>query len=423
MTLKVDVPSGLLRGDVDEGYGPVADAFRHNFAHRGEVGAACAVYRDGKKVVDLWGGYRDGLTGLEWEKDTVVVMFSTTKGVSGLALALAHSRGLLDYDERVAAYWPEFAWRGKGQITVRQLLSHQAGLPVIDIPLTVADLANPDLVAAAIALQRPLWPPGTRHGYHMFSIGWYESELVRRVDPAHRPLGRYFAEEIAAPLGIEFYIGLPAGFDLDRRATIHGRGQAEALRHLGELPRGFVLGMMNTKSITHRAIGNPRELLADVGLNSPDMLAVEIPAGNGIGEPRAVAAAYSAAVTGGLNLTSQTLDALIRPAQPPSGGLYDLVLRIPGAVYSLGYLKPAPGYPFGGSADAAFGTPGNGGAFAFADPDTRIGYCYAPNRLGFALVDDPREIAIREALYHTVLGERSQHGVGGLHGHRHNGTR
>jgi CubicO group peptidase (beta-lactamase class C family) len=306
---------------------------------------------------------------------------------------------------------------------VRQLLSHQAGLPVIDIPLAVADLANLDLVAAAIALQRPLWPPGARHGYHFFSIGWYESELLRRVDPAHRSLGRYFAEEIAAPLGIEFYIGLPAGFDLDRRATIHGRGQVEALRHLGELPRSFVLGMMNPKSITHRAIGNPRELLADVGLNSPDILAVEIPAGNGIGEPRAVAAAYSAAVTGGLGLTTQTLDALIRPAQPPSGGLYDLVLRIPGAVYSLGYLKPAPGYPFGGSADAAFGTPGNGGAFAFADPDTRIGYCYAPNRLGFAMVDDPREIAIREALYRTVLGERSQHGVGSLHGHRHNGAR
>jgi CubicO group peptidase (beta-lactamase class C family) len=318
MTLKVDVPGRLLRGDVDEGYGPVADAFRGNFAQRGEVGAACAVYRDGKKVVDLWGGYRDGETRAEWREDTIVVMFSTTKGVSGLALALAHSRGLLDYDEPVAAYWPEFGWRGKGEITVRQLLSHQAGLPVIDIPLTVADLANPDLVAAAIALQRPLWPPGARHGYHFFSIGWYESELLRRVDPAHRSLGRYFAEEIAAPHGIEFFIGLPAGFDLDRRATIHGRGQVEALRHLGELPRRFVLAMMTPKSITHRAVGNPRELLADVGLNSPDMLAVEIPAGNGIGEPRAVAAAYSTAVTGGLGLTSQTLDALIRPAQPPA---------------------------------------------------------------------------------------------------------
>ena len=422
MPVKVDVPLMLLRGDVDEGYGAVADAFRRNFAERGEVGAACAVFRDGKKVVDLWGGYRDGAARKEWREDTVVVLFSATKGVSGLALALAHSRGLLDYDERVAAYWPEFAWRDKGEITVRQLLSHQAGLPVIDIPLTVADLADPDLVAAAIALQRPLWPPGTRHGYHFFSLGWYEGELLRRVDPAHRSLGRYFAEEIAAPLGIEFCIGVPPGFDFDRRATIHGRGRFESLRHLGELPRGFVVAMMNPRSITCRAVGNPRDLLVDVSLNRPDMLGIEIPAGNGIGEPRGVAAAYSAAVTGGLGLTSQTLDALVRPAQPPSGGAFDVVLRLGPAVYSLGYLKPAAEYPFGGSADAAFGTPGNGGAFAFADPATRIGYCYAPNRLGLAMLDDPREVAIRDALYHDVLGERSQHGVSRSHRHLPNGA-
>jgi CubicO group peptidase (beta-lactamase class C family) len=182
MVLKVNVPSGLVRGDVDEGYGPVADAFRRNFAERGEVGAACAVYRDGRKVVDLWGGYRDGVAREPWREDTVVVMYSTTKGVASLAPALAHSRGLLDHDERVAAYWPEFAWRGKQDITVRQLLSHQAGLPVIDVPLTVADLADLDVVAAATALQRPLWTAGTRHGYHGISLGWYEGELVRRVD-------------------------------------------------------------------------------------------------------------------------------------------------------------------------------------------------------------------------------------------------
>ncbi len=423
MTLKVEVPPALLRGDVDEGYGPVADAFRRNFAERGEIGAACAVYRDGKKVVDLWGGYRDGQTRAEWREDTVVVMFSTTKGVSGLALALAHSRGLFGYDERVATYWPEFAWRGKGEVTVRQLLSHQAGLPVIDIPLTIADLGDLDGVAAALALQTPLWVPGTRHGYHFFSIGWYESELLRRVDPAHRSLGRYFAEEIAAPLGIDFYIGLPPGFDFDRRATIHGRGRFEALRHLDELPRSYVLAAMNPRSITYRAVGNPADLLGDVNFNRPDVLAVEIPAGNGIGEPRGVAAAYSAAVTGGLGLTSQTLEALVSPAQPPRGGLFDLILRMGPAVYSLGYLKPAAEYPFGGSANAAFGTPGNGGAFAFADPGTKIGYCYAPNRLGFAMLDDPREIAIREALYHDVLRERSQHGVAKPHGRRRHGSR
>jgi CubicO group peptidase (beta-lactamase class C family) len=156
MTHGVQVSSDLMHGDVDEGYGPVADAFRRNFAERGEVGAACAVYRDGKKVVDLWGGFRDAETHAKWQENTVVVMFSTTKGVSSLAIALAHSRGLLDYEERVATYWPEFGWRGKGEITVRQLLSHQAGLPVIDVPLTIEDLADLDVMAAALALQKPL---------------------------------------------------------------------------------------------------------------------------------------------------------------------------------------------------------------------------------------------------------------------------
>ncbi len=406
MTLKVDVPPGLLRGDVDEGYGPVADAFRRNFAERGEVGAACAVYRDGRKVVDLWGGYRDGETRAEWREDTVVVMYSTTKGVSSLALALAHSRGLVDHDERVAAYWPEFAWRGKGEITVRQLLSHQAGLPVIDVPLTIADLGDLDLVAAAIALQPPSWAPGTRHGYHGITLGWYEGELLRRVDPKGRSLGRFFADEIATPLGVDFFIGVPPGFELDRRATVHGRSKYESLLHLNEVPRGLLLAMMNPRSLANRSFSNPRELLVDTNYNRPDVLAAEIPAGNGIGEPRAVAAAYGAAVTGGLGLRDQTLDALVRPARPPSGGLVDLVLRVP-AVYSLGYLKPTQDFPFGGSADAAFGTPGNGGSFGFADLDTRIGYCYAPNRLGFGLTD-ARELSLREALYRDVLGERPQ---------------
>jgi len=404
--LRVDVPLTLVRGDVDEGYGPVADAFRRNFVERGEVGAACAVYRDGRKVVDLWGGYRDGRTRAEWRADTVVVMFSTTKGVSSLALALAHSRGLLDYDQPVAAYWPVFGWRGKDEITVRQLLSHQAGLPVLDIPLTIADLANPDLVAAALALQQPLWPQGTRHGYHAITLGWYESELLRRVDPTSRSLGRFFADEVAAPLGLDFWIGLPEGFDLERRATIHGRGPWQLLAHFRDYPRGLLLAMLNPASITRRAFGNPTELLVDTNLNRPDVLSVEIPAANGIGEARAVAAAYSAAVTGELGLSDDTLEALVNPAEPPTGGVVDLVLHTPTS-FSLGNVKPMPRLPFGSSANAAFGTPGNGGSFGFADPATRVGYCYAPNRLGIGLVDE-REIAVRHALYHDVLGERPQ---------------
>lgn len=406
MALKMDVPAALVRGDVDEGYGPVADAFRRNFAEQREVGAACAVYRDGRKVVDLWGGYRDGVTRAQWREDTVVTMMSTTKGVSSLALALAHSRGLLDYDARVAAYWPEFAWRGKGDVTVRQLLAHQAGLPVLDIPLTVADLADLDVVAAAIALQRPLWPAGTRHGYHAITLGWYEGELLRRVDPAGRSLGRFFAEEIAAPLGLEFYIGLPPGFDLQRRATIHGRGSLAMMFHVREYPPRTLLAMLRPHSLARQMFSNPPELLVDLSYNTVEMLSIELPAGNGIGEPRAVAAAYSAALNGALGHSAATLNALTQPARPPSGGMVDLALQVPMA-YSLGYMKPMRDWAFGSAANAAFGTPGNGGSFGFADPDTGIGYCYAPNRLGFGLTD-PREIALRDALYQKVLKERPQ---------------
>lgn len=406
MTIKVDVPVELIRGHADEGYGPVADAFRRNFAERAEVGAACAVYKDGAKVVDLWGGYRDGLTRQPWAEDTVVLLNSATKGVTSLALAMAHTRGLFSLDEPVAAYWPEFAWRGKGRITVRQLLSHQAGLPFIDTPLTIAELADLDLVAAAIALQPPAWEPGTRHGYQAISLGWYESELLRRVDPAHRSLGRFLADEITSPLGLALHVGVPADVDVADRATIHGRGPFESLLHARELPPRFLMAVMSPSSMFRRAFSNPRDLLVDVNYNRSDVLAVEIPAGNGIGQPRAVAAAYSAALTGALGLAEDTLDELSRPAEPPSGGDLDLVLKVP-AAYSFGCFKPTEGFPFGGSANAAFGTPGSGGSFGFADPQTGIGYCYAPNRLGFGLVDD-REISLRDALYRVVLGERPQ---------------
>jgi hypothetical protein len=226
------------------------------------------------------------------------------------------------------------------------------------------------------------------------------------VDPARRSLGRFFAEEIATPLGIEFYIGLPDGFDRDRRATIVGRNKYAGLAHLNEIPRGLWLALINPRSLFTRTFSNPRELLVDTNYNRPDVLAVEMPAANGIGEPRAVAAAYSAAVTGRLGLSSQTLDALTRPAQPPSGGLFDLVLRVEPTLFSLGYLKPAAEYPFGSSAGAAFGTPGNGGSFGFADPDTLVGYCYAPNRPRLGSPDGrPRDRHTRGPLPRRSRGE------------------
>ncbi len=221
MVLRVKVAPELVGGDVDEGYGKLADVFRRNMTSGQEIGAAVAVYRDGVKVVDLWGGFRNGTTKTRWEKDTIAPVFSTTKGLSALAVAVAASRKLISYDAKVVDYWPEFAQRSKDTITIRQLLSHQAGLPVIDPPLTMQEVSDSAKLSAKIAAQVPAWMPGTRHGYHALALGWYEGELIRRTDPSGRSLGQFFAEEIANPLGLDFYIGLPDSVNRDRVAHLH----------------------------------------------------------------------------------------------------------------------------------------------------------------------------------------------------------
>jgi CubicO group peptidase (beta-lactamase class C family) len=394
-----------VNGHVVPGFERVADEFARNFHDRGELGAACAVYLEGEKVVDLWGGHRDRAARTPWEEDTLVIVYSTSKGLSAAAVALAHSRNLLDYDERVSHYWPEFAENGKDGITVRQLLAHQAGLCAIDEPLDAALLGDLDAVAAAIAKQRPAWKPGTRQGYHALSIGFYEGELLRRVDPQKRSLGRFFAEEIAEPLGIEFYFGVPETVPDDRIAEIRAYRRPEVLLHMNVMPPAMVLGFARRGSLTFRAFGNPR-LRGPADLNAPEYRAVEFAAGTGVGQARAVAAVYGELATGGraLGYSEETLEQLTAPPITPSGGSHDLVLRVETA-FALGFLKPSRLFRFG-STDRAFGHTGAGGSFGFADPDTRLGFAYTPNRLGFHLRDDPREKALRDAVY-AAIGART----------------
>ncbi|MDA2895409.1 serine hydrolase [Mycolicibacterium sp. BiH015] len=396
-------------GAVDDGYGPVADAFRANFAYRGDVGGAVAVYRHGVKVVDLWGGYRDRETRAPWRDDTVVTVFSTTKGVSAIAVAVAVSRDWLDYDARVADYWPDFAQAGKDTVTVRQLLSHQAGLAALDPSPTLADVADTERLSAMLAAARPAWPPGRYHGYHAVTLGWYESELIRHVDPAGRTLGRFFADEIARPLGLEMYIGLPDTVDRDRVAHVYGWHPVQTLLHLDTMVPRVTLALMNPRSLTSRAFMIPTDVAGlDAMANREEVRVVEIPASNGIGAASAIAALYGAAATADvrLGLTESALEALMAEPTLPTNGRKDKVMFID-TVYSLGFWKPFPAFQFG-STDRAFGTPGAGGSFGFADPDTGIGFAYVTNRLGFSPWSDPRELALRRALFETVLGGRAQ---------------
>jgi CubicO group peptidase (beta-lactamase class C family) len=409
MVLKVTVSPELIGGDVDEGYGKVADAFRANFASGHEVGAAMAVYRNGVKVVDLWGGYGDGITKTPWQHDTMVNMFSTTKGVAALAVALAVSRGLFGYDDKVVDHWPEFAAAGKADVTVRQLLGHQAGLCVLTPAPTVRDVADPARLSAMLAAQKPAWPPGTRHGYHAITLGWYESELIRRTDPAGRTLGRFLADEIARPMNLDLHIGLPDSVRRDRLAHLHHWSRPESLLHLVVLPGPLVAASLNPVGLLARAGRLPGDVNPWAGdYNRDEVRAIEIPSANGIGTAAAVAQLYGAAATGdaALGLTQPVLDELTAFPAPPSHGVRDKALHVD-VVYSLGMSKPMPLCVFG-SSDKAFGTPGFGGSFGFADPDTGIGFAYLMNRLGFHLCSDPRELAVRQALFRDALGARPQ---------------
>ncbi len=384
-----------IQGMVAPGFGAVRDEFERNFTERGESGGACAIYYKGQKVVDLWGGYRDGRTQALWAEDTLVIVFSSTKGIAGMTMAVAQGRGLFAYDAPVAQYWPEFAQAGKKDITVRQLLDHEAGLCVLDEPLNSAILADPDVLAEILAKQKPVWEPGSRHGYHAFTLGWYESELIRRTDPQRRTLGEFFQDELAWPLGLEFYIGLPAGVHEERIATVTEPGIVQKL--LG-MPHGMMLDVLRPRSLTIRT-ANPR-VRSNLVFNQPPYRNVEMPSVNGIGLARSIAQLYSVFATGGheLDIPEETLTALKAPGVPSSvGGWRDQILHTDIA-YSLGFLKPWPGYHFG-SSNAAFGAPGSGGSFGFADPDAQVGYSYVTNKQGVAIFDDPREKAVRDAFY------------------------
>lgn len=391
-------------GDVEEGYGAVADTFRRHLREGREIGAACAVHREGRTVVDLWGGLRDGPRRLPWERDTVVPVFSTTKGMASMALAVAHSRGRVDFDERVATYWPEFARNGKDAITVRQLLSHQAGLAALDEPLDRDVLADRDRLATRLADQAPLWPPGHRQGYHAWTLGFYEGELLRRADPEGRTIGRAFAEDVASPLGIEFHIGLPDEVGDHRIARFHGVHPARGLLHLRDTPRALLLGLLNPRSLTARAF-TALPLVRDVNaINDRALLRHELAAVGGVGHARGIARAYGDLATGGadLGLRPATLAAFEAPVPAPPGGRRDLVLRSD-ITFSLGYAKPYPGFPLG-SGPRSYAMAGAGGSIGMADPDLGLGYAYTPNKMGFGTPTDPREVALRDALYRCLGG-------------------
>jgi CubicO group peptidase (beta-lactamase class C family) len=392
-----------IGGTVAPGFEPVREAFVANFTERGELGGAVCAVVGGEVVVDLWGGMRDQASGAPWSPDTMTLVHSTTKGLSAMVLALLHSRGLLDHDERVAAYWPEFAQAGKEEITVRRLLAHQAGLFAFDERVDGDVVADLDRLAGVMERQRPIWPPGERQAYHAITLGFYENELVRRIDPDHRTIGQVLHQEIATPLGVgdEVYIGTPSSVPDERLAALAPPGW---WTRLTSMPLKVTIDALRPRSVLHRSlVANPGTGFY-IDPQHVIVREVEVPSGGAVATARAIATAYGAFVAHGgpLGLRAETLEALTAPATPARRGFYDECFRGP-TKFSLGFMKPSELVDFG--SEAAFGAPGAGGSMGFADPTWGLGYGYVTDKMGMDLQGDPRDVALRRALA-TVLAGR-----------------
>ncbi|MFD7320760.1 serine hydrolase domain-containing protein [Streptomyces sp. NPDC059875] len=387
-----------VRGTVAAGFEPVRDAFLRNFEQRGERGAAVAVYRDGVKVVDLWGGTKDVDGDAPWAIDTAQVVRSATKGVAAAVPLLLHQRGQLDLDAPVGTYWPEFKAAGKDRVSVRQLLAHRAGIPVLDRPLTLAEAVDPATAQAAIAAQAPVWEPGTAHGYHAHTFSWLLSGLVHRV--TGRTIGRWVAEEIARPLGLDLWIGLPP-----EEAHRAGRlGPVEEIEppDSGALKlrpkRSVTEAYRDPESLTRRAFGaidpKPDE-------NDPLYRTAELPGSGGVSTARALARFYAATlgpVDGGARLFAPATLTLARTEE--SAGP-DRVLMV-GTRFGLGHMLHGPASPLLGP--TSFGHPGRGGSLGFADPESGIALGYVTNGMRKTVTADPRAQALVRAV-RAALGE------------------
>ncbi|MBV8305637.1 MAG: beta-lactamase family protein [Acidimicrobiia bacterium] len=385
-----------VHGSCQARFEPVRQAFARNFEELGEVGAAVAVHVDGIPVVDLWAGLADAAAERPWQKDTLALVFSTTKGWAAVCALLLWERGQLDIDAPVADVWPEFAAAGKESMTTRHLLTHQAGLPAFDDPITVAECHDLDLVTSRLAAQAPRWDAGTAHGYHAITYGWLVGEVVRRV--TGRTIGRFFAEEVAGPLGLDTYIGLPERLN-PRVATLLPIDINRLPRSLLQDPKTQAIAakIFDPESLTFRVFTNPPVLAGVDEFNSPAMYAAEWPAANGITTAGSLAKLYGELACDRV-LSTATLDA----AETAQVDGPDRVLVLQ-TRFGLGFALPSEVVDYG-PMSSGFGHDGAGGSVGFADRRARMGFGYVMNQMGVSLGTDERVHNLTRALY-TALGE------------------
>ena len=390
-----------ISGRVEPGFEPVRVAFEANFRERGEVGAAFCLYAHGRPVVDLVGGTADPAQGTPYGPETLQLVFSTTKGATALCAHILAEREELDLDAPVREYWPEFAAEGKERVPVRWVLSHQAGLPTVHAQLTLTEVCEVTPVVDALAAQKPFWDPGTDHGYHALTFGWLVGEVVRRL--TGRTIGRWFADEVAAPLGLDFHIGLPEPEE-PRVAPL------QAVRFtVPEDPAAIerMLVALDPNHLMQRALTLNGALSfgiedgrfdAESSFNLREVHATEMPAANGITTASSLARMYAATfaeVEGARLLSPRAMEQARRlQAEGP-----DRVL-VEDTRFALGFMLDGTACPMLGP--HSYGHSGAGGSLGFADPEAGVAFGYVMNQMDLGLGGDPRAVALVDAVRRSL---------------------
>ena len=381
------------RGTTATGFEGVRDAFEANLTKGLEVGASFSAYHHGHKVVDLWGGTADVVTGRAWDERTLALVFSTTKGATAVCANKLAQEGRLDVDAPVARYWPEFAAGGKEDMPVSNLLSHQAGLAWIDAEMSLEEALSWDPVVDALAQQVPHWKPGSRHGYHATTYGWLVGEVIRRV--TGKSVGTYFHDEIATPLGLDFWIGLPESEE-PRVAPLVGGLTDPVITEDPEV-RAFVDAIMGPDTQLGKALFAPGGAFSAPDIwNSRALHAAEVPAANGIGDARSIARMYAACIgtVDGIRILGdeQLRRATTQLTSGPNTVLLDLDIQ-----FGLGFMVRSSFIELGGP--RSFGHFGAGGSVGWADPDAELAFGYVMNRMDLGLAGDVRSYELINACY------------------------
>ena len=379
----------LISGDVNEGFGAVAEAFSAALAGNRDMGAALCVYRDGQPVVDLWGGTADARVQAPWTRETVNVLFSCTKGLMAIVAAQLVTQGRLDYDASVSRYWPAFGQAGKAETKVRHLLSHQAGLSALRVRLTTDDILDWEKMIRVLEEQEPLWPPGRGHAYHALTHGWLVGEVIRRV--SGKSPGRQFADAVAGPLDADAWIGLPLGANARVSYLTVGDSLARQVAADGEENWGTLATTLG--GALPGALTGP-----DDGFNDPRLWQAEIPGAGGIADARSLARIWSATVcrTEGVRLLDEPT--VIRATQPQSEGEPVFPMPPPWSRWGMGFQLDSPARRY--LTARGFGHDGAGGQVAFAEPGLRLGFAFVTSLMEG--IGDNRATSIVDALRGVV---------------------